>query len=167
VARLKTALAVSAGGVVFRVVDDRIEVALCGRTANGLWGLPKGTPNKGEDLLHTALREVREETGLEVRTHAPIGQIEYWFVARGVRFHKTVHYFLMEAVGGDVSRHDPEYDVVEWFSVGEAYEKMSYKNEAAIVRRAESMIRRRYPDLPAGETQEPEPSTAEVDREGG
>ncbi len=62
-ARLKTALAVSAGGVVFKIVEDRIEVALCGRISNGLWGLPKGTPNRGEDLLHTALREVREETG--------------------------------------------------------------------------------------------------------
>jgi 8-oxo-dGTP pyrophosphatase MutT (NUDIX family) len=164
VARLKTALAVSAGGVVFKIVEDRIEIALCGRISNGLWGLPKGTPNKGEDLLHTALREVREETGLEVRTLAPIGQIEYWFVARGIRFHKTVHYFLMEATGGDLSLHDPEYDVVQWFVVGEAYGKMSYKNEAAIVRRAEGMIRKRFPDLPPGEAPESEASPVEVDR---
>ncbi len=163
-ARLKTALAVSAGGVVFKIVETHIEVALCGRISNGLWGLPKGTPNKGEDLLHTALREVREETGLEVRTLAPIGQIEYWFVARGVRFHKTVHYFLMEATGGDTSLHDPEYDVVQWFVIGDAYTKMSYKNEAAIVRRAEGMIRKRFPDLPPGEAPESEASPVEVDR---
>jgi 8-oxo-dGTP pyrophosphatase MutT (NUDIX family) len=164
VARLKTALAVSAGGVVFRILEARIEVALCGRIANGLWGLPKGTPNKGEDLLHTALREVREETGLEVRTLAPIGQIEYWFVARGVRFHKTVHYFLMEATGGDLSLHDPEYDVVQWFVIGEAYVHMSYKNEAAIVHRAEGMIRKRFPDLPADRPQNTEASPVEVDQ---
>lgn len=163
-ARLKSALAVSAGGVVFRVVEARIEIALCGRISNGLWGLPKGTPNQGEDLLRTALREVREETGLEVRTLAPIGQIEYWFVARGIRFHKTVHYFLMEGLGGDVSLHDPEYDVVQWFQILEAYERMSYRNEATIVRRAEGMIRRRFPDLPPGETPAPEGSTAEHGR---
>lgn len=125
------------------MVDSEIEVVLCGRLAKGIWGLPKGTPIKGEDLVQTAIREVQEETGLDVRVIEPIGEIEYWFVARGVRFHKTVHYYLMVPTGGDLARHDPEYDVVRWFPLKQAYEQMSYKNEVDIVRRAESLIRRK------------------------
>ena len=64
---------VSAGGVVYRVVDGKIEAVLCGRIDTGRWSLPKGTPDPGETLERTALREVREETGLEVAIEAPIG----------------------------------------------------------------------------------------------
>ena len=55
-----------------------------------------------------------EETGLEVRITEPLDSIEYWFVQRGTRIHKTVHYFLMEPIGGDLDRHDHEFDQVKW-----------------------------------------------------
>ena len=99
--RSKTAQTVSAGGVVYRQVDGLIQVVLVGQTDRGIWGLPKGGPHKGETTEETALREVREETGLITRLDRSLGSIEYWFFSRGTRFHKTVHYFLMEAVGGD------------------------------------------------------------------
>lgn len=150
--RLRTAPAVSAGGVVYRFLDGQLEVILCGRVAGReVWGLPKGTPVKGEDLTQTAVREVREETGLDVQLLEPIGEIEYWFVARGVRFHKTVHYYLMAPTGGDISRHDPECDVVEWVPIPQAYDRMSYRNEAEVVRQAEDLIRRREERLAAQE----------------
>ena len=60
-------------------------------------------PDPGETSEQTALREVAEETGLEVRITGPLDSIEYWFVQSGTRIHKTVHYFLMEPVGGDLS----------------------------------------------------------------
>lgn len=97
------------------------------------WSLPKGTPNAGETLEETALREVTEETGLEVRILAPVGPIEYVFVQRGVRIHKTVHYFLMEAIGGDLSAHDHEFDEVRWVGVAEAEALMSFPTERRIV----------------------------------
>ena len=62
----------------------------------------------------TALREVEEETGLEVRITGALDSIEYWFVQSGTRIHKTVHYFLMEPTGGDLAAHDHEFDEVRW-----------------------------------------------------
>lgn len=133
VAKLKTAVATSAGGIVYRYRNGDVEIALVGRSRAGIWGLPKGTPMPGETLEETALREVREETGLEVRLIEPLGSIDYWFIAEGTRFHKTVHYYLMEAIGGDISRHDPEYDLVAWFPLDKAARRMTYPNERSMV----------------------------------
>ncbi|GEM_PF-61387 len=155
----RTETLVSAGGVAYRQVNGRTEVVLCGlimtaatgragsqRRVKGhdaqgervRWSLAKGTPDPGESLEETALREVREETGLEVEINSPLGSIEYWFsdYEADVRYHKTVHFYLMETVGGDTGLHDPEFDVVEWFPVDEALAVISYPNEAGILRRA-------------------------------
>ncbi len=106
------------------------------------WSLAKGTPDAGETLEETALREVREETGLDVEMQAPIESIDYWFADRGgdVRYHKTVHFYLMVPVGGDTSMHDPEFDVVEWFSSERALEALQYPNEVEVLRRALELI---------------------------
>jgi 8-oxo-dGTP pyrophosphatase MutT (NUDIX family) len=131
--------AVSAGGVVYRQGDHGIEIVLCGRTPEGLWALPKGTPERGESLHETALREVSEETGLGVNIVGDLGTIEYTFArpAQRVRFEKTVYHYLMQPSGsGSVSDHDGEYDRVEWFPAEEALRIMTHRNEAQVVRRA-------------------------------
>ncbi len=153
---------VSAGGVVHRRVNGRVETALCGRaistgeekggaTAAGpsdqsySWSLAKGTPEPGETLEQTALREVQEETGLEVEIDTPLGAIEYWFSRRepNARYHKTVHYYLMAPVGGGIDLHDPEFDVVQWFPSEEALELLTYDNEAEVLRRAIEVLAKR------------------------
>ena len=153
---------VSAGGVVHRRVNGRVEAALCGRaistgedrggaTADSplahsySWSLAKGTPEPGETLEQTALREVQEETGLEVEIDAPLGTIEYWFSRRepNTRYHKTVHYYLMEPIGGGIDLHDPEFDVVQWFPSEEALEALTYANEAEVLRRALEVLAER------------------------
>lgn len=135
----------SAGGVVYRTDGARVEVVLVARPRQQLWALPKGTPEPGESVEETAIREVAEETGLEVRVEREIGSIEYWYAIadEGVRVRKVVHHFLMTAVGGDVDLHDHEYDVVEWVELQEALARMSYHNERSIVERAEALIRER------------------------
>ena len=132
--------ALSAGGIVYRHDKDGVEVVICGRSGDGVWGLPKGTPNEGESLEETATREVSEETGLEVRILDKIGVVEYWFGADGVRYHKWVHHYLMECTGGDTSKHDSEYDKVEWRPVRDALRTLTFRNEANMLAKALDMI---------------------------
>lgn len=133
---------VSAGGVVYRRQNGRLEVVLCGREEPVRWSLAKGTPNPEETLEGTALREVREETGLAVVVEAPIGSINYWFAdpQEDVRYHKTVHFYLMVPVGGNTQDHDPEFEVVQWFGADEALQALTYVNEAEVLRQALALI---------------------------
>ncbi len=135
--------AVSAGGVVYSNSGGGVKVVICGRVESGLWALPKGTPNSGETLEQTALREVSEETGLEVAIESPLGHIEYWFARQTQRIHKRVYFFLMSARGGSFDGHDPEFDIVEWAPADYALATLSHKTEREIVRRALDALGRR------------------------
>ena len=139
-AALRNARATSAGGVVHRTVDGRLQVVLVHRIRPPLWALPKGTPNAGETLEETALRETREETGLEVALEAPLRSISYVFVRGRTRFHKTVHFFLMRPVGGALEDHDHEFDEVAWLQAEEALELMTHATERAVVEQAVEML---------------------------
>jgi 8-oxo-dGTP pyrophosphatase MutT (NUDIX family) len=139
VARLRNATATSAGGIVIRYEAGvpQLVVGSRRREPDGVtWTLPKGTPHSGETVEETALREVAEETGLQVRITEPLDSIEYWFVQRGTRIHKTVHYFLMEPTGGDLARHDHEFDQVRWLAMPEAPAVLTFETERALVARA-------------------------------
>ena len=142
---LRTERVTSAGGVVFRPGAEGVEVLVCGRAADNLWALPKGTPEHGETLEEAALREVREETGVEVATEVIIGDIRYWFARpqEGVRYLKTVRHYLFRPIGGDPSLHDHEFDDVRWLPAQEALKVLTYKNEARILRQALELIRER------------------------
>jgi len=139
VARLRNATATSAGGIVVRYEQGtpQIVVGRRRRERDGVtWTLPKGTPVPGESTEETALREVAEETGLEVRITAPLDSIEYWFAQQGLRIHKTVHYFLMEPIGGDLALHDHEFEEVRWVSFDDAPALLTFETERALVGRA-------------------------------
>ena len=137
---MKVERAVSAGGVVVREGDRGPEVVICGRDSDGVWGLPKGTPDAGESLEEAAIREVSEETGLQVKIVKKIGVVEYWFSSDGVRYHKWVHHFLMRATGGDTEDHDEEYDRVEWLPVEEALRTLTFGNDKRMVRLAQAAL---------------------------
>ena len=115
---------------------------MCGRRSQRLWALPKGTPEDTETREETALREAEEETGLQLKIGRPIGVIEYQFVCSKnfTNCHKKVYYFLMEPIGGNTDSHDEEFDVVSWFSIRDAAEKMSFQNEVEIVKKGMAMV---------------------------
>lgn len=117
-----------------------VEVALVGRSHSGIWTLPKGTPRAGETVEQVALREVQEETGLVVRLISYIGSISYSFVRDQIRYQKQVRHFLLEAIGGDISLHDAEYDRVEWFPLAEACRRLTYQNEVNILYHADDIL---------------------------
>lgn len=142
-ARLRNATATSAGGIVIRYEGSvpQLVVGMRRRERDGrTWTLPKGTPTLGESREETALREVGEETGLEVRITAPLDSIHYTFVQRGTRIHKTVHYFLMEPIGGELARHDHEFEDVRWVSFDDAPGLLTFETERALVARAAEAI---------------------------
>jgi 8-oxo-dGTP pyrophosphatase MutT (NUDIX family) len=140
--RARTARATSCGGVVIRETDAGLEICLGRRRRErdgSSWSLPKGTPDNSESIEQTALREVAEETGLNVKISAPVGAIEYFFTQSGTRIHKTVHFFLMEAVGGSLDEHDHEFDEVRWVPIDEARRLLSYPTERQVVETALSV----------------------------
>jgi 8-oxo-dGTP pyrophosphatase MutT (NUDIX family) len=148
---LRTARATSAGGVVHRSIDGRVQIALVHRRAPVLWALPKGTPDAGETTEETALRETREETGLEVEIEARLQSIRYFFVRGTTRFHKTVHFFLMRPIGGSLDAHDAEFDEVRWMDLSEALAIMNHATERSVVEEAAGLIETRRASVRSAE----------------
>ena len=136
----------SAGGVAFRHTGDRagFEVALILVGPQGRWQLPKGLVNSGETPESAALREVAEETGLRPALVAPIDVIEYWYYgshgAQKVRFHKRVHFFLLQYLAGDVADHDHEVDEARWVGLEAAQEMLSFASERKIAEKAAALL---------------------------
>jgi 8-oxo-dGTP pyrophosphatase MutT (NUDIX family) len=137
----------SAGGVVWRRArNGALEVALIRPRHSKAWALPKGHLEEGETAREAAIREVREETGLEVASADPLGQIAYVFSWRDrkdgplTRIFKRVEYFLMECAGGDVADHDHEVDEVAWRPLNRALARATYENEREILSKARARL---------------------------
>jgi 8-oxo-dGTP pyrophosphatase MutT (NUDIX family) len=133
----------SSGGVVFRD-EGKLEICLINPTGRTVWALPKGGIEAGERRETAALREIREETGIEGRIIASLGSIDYWFYSREGqrRVHKTVHFFVVEATGGDTACHDHEVSEARWFSARHALDRMTYLNEREVVRKATALLQK-------------------------
>ncbi|MBI4847994.1 MAG: NUDIX hydrolase [Nitrospirae bacterium] len=133
---------ISSGGVIFREIDKHIEVALVSIKDRKTWCIPKGIIDKDEDPPAAALREVREESGLEGKILEKIGHISYWYFLKEemVKVHKTVHFFLLKYVKGITGDHDDEVEESKWFPVDEAINILAYKSEKQILQKAKGMI---------------------------
>jgi 8-oxo-dGTP pyrophosphatase MutT (NUDIX family) len=105
-----------------------------------LWSLPKGHIEAGETAEETAEREVREETGIHGSVLRELGTIDYWFVVENRRVHKTVHHFLLAAVGGELSDDDVEVTEVAWVPLAELDQRLAYADERKLVRKALRMV---------------------------
>jgi 8-oxo-dGTP diphosphatase len=134
---------ISSGGVVYRKQKGTIEVALI--RVRDRWSLPKGQVEEGEGLQETALREVREETGLEGKIVAKLGDITYWYTNKTkqgetVRIFKRVYFYLIRWLKGDVSLHDEEVQEARWFPVAKALELVYYPTERDMVKKAKAIL---------------------------
>jgi 8-oxo-dGTP pyrophosphatase MutT (NUDIX family) len=133
----------SAGGLVVDRTDGPPRAAIIGRLDRRgrlLWSLPKGHVEAGETAEDAAVREVLEETGIRGVVVAPLGIIDYWFVAENRRIHKTVHHYLLEAAGGELSDEDVEVDTVAWVPVDELRERLAYAGERRLAETAADLL---------------------------
>jgi ADP-ribose pyrophosphatase YjhB (NUDIX family) len=133
----------SAGGLVVDRTEGAPRVALIGRLDRRgrlLWSLPKGHVEAGETHEDAAVREVEEETGIKGRVLAALGTIDYWFVAEDRRIHKTVHHYLLEAAGGELSDEDVEVDEVAWVPLSELHSRLAYAGERRLAETAADLL---------------------------
>lgn len=141
--RLQRVEETSAGGLVVDRGADGTLAALIGRRDRRgrlLWSLPKGHIEEGETTEAAAVREVEEETGIKGRLLGPLGTIDFWFVADGRRIHKTVHHFLLEAAGGELSDADAEVTEVAWVPLDEVVRRLAYADERRLIDRVAEML---------------------------
>jgi 8-oxo-dGTP pyrophosphatase MutT (NUDIX family) len=131
--------------VAYRRQGDLVEVALISVGPGPRWQLPKGMVMEGEEHEDAALREVREEAGLQTEIVAPLDRVEYWFYAtsrgRRVRIHKFVHFFLMRYCDGDVNDHDHEVNEARWVEIERALAMLAFDSDRKLVARAQELIR--------------------------
>ena len=130
----------SSGGVVYRWEKESPLFLLLGSNRRGVWCLPKGLIEENEDEVTTAMREVREETGVSrVKLHGKVGVIKHQFGFRAKTFDKTVHFFLFETDQAD-AKVGNEHDFMAWMPYEKAVNTLSYVNEKEMLSKAWNMI---------------------------
>ena len=143
-APVKTETQISAGGAALRKLGNELSVALISTGNPPRWQLPKGLVDKGETPEQAAVREVREESGINSRIDKLIDKVEYWYQSkRGrerIRYHKFVYFYLMWYESGEVTDHDNEVNEAKWVPMKDAISLLAFRSERAIVERAAELI---------------------------
>ncbi|HUD09959.1 MAG TPA: NUDIX domain-containing protein [Patescibacteria group bacterium] len=133
----------SAGGVVFQKQGDKNLILVCQHSQHHGWVFPKGLIGdnvKGERKEDTALREVEEETGVKGKIIKLLTPVDYWYFFEGEKIHKTVYYFLMEFVSGDITKHDQEMENVEWLPEAEVEKRLTYPADKKVWGQARQLL---------------------------
>lgn len=126
----------SAGGIVFK---DR-KVLIRQSSGNLNWSFPKGHLDEGETSKEAAIREVKEETGIEAEIINKVGVSKYIYTLEGEKIFKIVTFFLMKFIGGDLKDHDFETSEVGWFETDEALKKLSYSSDKSLLKKGLEMV---------------------------
>ena len=135
----------SAGGIVYRKEGEQTLVLVSQHSQHHGWVFPKGLigdkeENKNQTKEETALREVKEETGAEGEIDKELTPVSYWYMWEGEKRKKTVYYFLMKFVGGDITQHDKEMEDVEWISYNDVSNRLTYSSDKQVWEEAKRLI---------------------------
>lgn len=122
----------SCGAVVYRLRDSWAEVLLICHKNGGHWAFPKGHVEKGETEEETALREIREETGLKVKLDTSFRQAVAFSPKPGVM--KDVIYFAAESIGGKTTAQEEEVTGIRWEKPQQALEQITFENDREVLR---------------------------------
>lgn len=134
---------ISAGGIARKVVDEKVYIVLTKEPKRANWVLPKGHQEKGETLEQTAVREVKEETGLEnIKIVKKLGTKERLSYEKDE--YKTIHYFLFDCIGETVlPKQCIDVDKIlkpKWFPVDDL-PKFFWKEQKDIIKENLKIIR--------------------------
>ena len=136
---------ISAGGIAFRRTDAELQMVVVSVKPSLRWQLPKGIVDPGETPEITAVREVREEAGVETELLQLIETIEYWYQrvldGQRIRYHKFVHFYLLEYRSGDVADHDHEIETARWVSFEQALAMLAFKSERGVAGKAREILK--------------------------
>jgi 8-oxo-dGTP pyrophosphatase MutT (NUDIX family) len=123
-------------------VGETIVIVPTRRAADGskVLALPKGHPDGDESPQDAALREVREETGVDAEVVGALGEVRYWYQRGGRRIAKVVSFFLLRYTGGSLDDHDAEVEQARWMALSDAARELSYAGERDMASRALSRI---------------------------
>jgi 8-oxo-dGTP pyrophosphatase MutT (NUDIX family) len=136
----------SAGGVLVKVIRGRRMLAAIRPRGKpeGLWVLPKGNIDPAESAAETALREVREETGVEGRLLEKLGDVKYVYTWDGERIFKIVSFFLLRAGRGRIGDIDESMQVevaeARWLPLDEAPRLLAYRGEREMAVKARDRL---------------------------
>jgi 8-oxo-dGTP diphosphatase len=133
----------SAGGIVFKKEKTKTFILVSQHSGYHGWVFPKGLIGdhiENEPKQDSAMREVKEETGALGKITKALKPISYWYEWEGEKIKKTVYYFLMEYVSGDISRHDFEMEKVEWLEKEKVLDRLTYPSDKEIWKQALKLL---------------------------
>ena len=126
----------SAGGIVFKKEGFQTFILVAKHSGHHGWVFPKGWIEKGENPEKTAIREVREEGGVEAKIIRELPQAVFFFQINGQKIKKTVTYFLMEYVSGDPKDHDWEMEEAGWLEKDQVLGRITYSSDKKVFQEA-------------------------------
>ena len=133
----------SAGGIVYKKSQDQTKILVSKHSAHHGWVFPKGLIGdklEGEKKEETAIREVKEETGIDGEIEKALKPVTYWYVLEGEKIKKTVYYFIMKFVGGSTEEHDNEMEEVEWIDYNDVSKRLTYPSDKEAWEQAKRLI---------------------------